>query len=57
MSKKNTNESQNLATQYIFNKNLKDEKIFMIDNPFYLRGYLAIEEEIKQITGYLKPRL
>ena len=48
---KNTNDSQNLATQYIFNKNLKDEKIFMIDNPFYLRGYLAIEEEIKQINA------
>ena len=48
---KNTNDSQNLATQYTFNKNLKDEKIFMIDNPFYLRGYLAIEEEIKQINA------
>ncbi len=45
----NTNPSQNLATQYTFNKNLKN--IYMIDNPFYLRGYLAIEEEIKQINA------
>ena len=41
---KNTIASQRFSTQNTFVTNVKT------DAPFYLRGYLAIEEEIKQIT-------
>ena len=41
---KNTIASQRFNTQNTFVTNVKT------DAPFYLRGYLAIEEEIKQIT-------
>ena len=41
---KNTIASQRFTAQNTFVTNVKT------DAPFYLRGYLAIEEEIKQIT-------
>ena len=41
---KNTIASQRFSTQNTFVTNVKT------DAPFYLRGYLAIEEEMKQIT-------
>ncbi len=43
--KKNTIASQKFSTQNTFVTNVKT------DTPFYLRGYLAIEEEIKQIKN------
>ena len=42
---KNTIASQRFSTQNTFVTNVKT------DAPFYLRGYLAIEEEIKQISN------